>query len=140
MSIISVPHTNTLIAKGSERDLDYIEELVKSIDLPVSQVMIEARIVEASANFTRDMGIRWGGAAAFADTHAPFAGTVRGGDAGATTTNPSNNYAVNLPFTTPTSAFGGLGFSFASANFNIDVRIQAMEQQGRGKLFLLPRY
>ncbi len=80
MNIISVPHTNTLIAKGTERDLDYIEELIKTIDQPISQVMIEARIVEANANFTRDMGIRWGGAAAFGDTHAPFAGTVRGGE------------------------------------------------------------
>ena len=83
VNIISVPHTNTLIAKGTERDLDYIEELIKTIDQPISQVMIEARIVEANANFTRDMGIRWGGAAAFGDTHAPFAGVVRGGSAGA---------------------------------------------------------
>jgi type IV pilus secretin PilQ/predicted competence protein len=137
--IMSVPHTNTLIARGTERELNYIEELIKTIDQPVSQVMIEARIVEADASFTRDMGIRWGGGASFANTHAPFAGTVRGGDAGATTNNPTNNYAVNLPFTTATAAFGGLGFSFASTNFNIDVRIQAMEQQGRGKTISSPK-
>jgi type IV pilus assembly protein PilQ len=138
VNIISVPHTNTLIAKGTERDLDYIEELIKSVDQPISQVMIEARIVEADANFTRDMGIRWGGTVAFGDAYAPFAGTVRGGSAGATGTS-ENNYAVNLPFTTPTTAFGGLGFSFASANFNVDVRIQAMEQQGRGKTVSSPK-
>jgi len=136
VNIISVPHTNTLIAKGTERDLDYIEELVKSIDQPISQVMIEARIVEADANFTRDMGIRWGGSSSFANASGPFAGTIRGGDAGGGT---GSNYAVNLPLNALSSAFGGLGFSFASANLNIDVRIQAMEQQGRGKTISSPK-
>ncbi len=139
MNIISVPHTNTLIAKGTERDLDYIEELIKSIDQPISQVMIEARIVEANANFTRDMGIRWGGAAAFADTHAPFAGTVRGGDAGATW----DYRVIIMPSTCPLPLLQppleAWGSAFASTNFNIDVRIQAMEQQGRGKTISSPK-
>jgi type IV pilus assembly protein PilQ len=139
VNIISVPHTNTLIAKGTERDLAYIGELIKTIDQPISQVMIEARIVEADANFTRDLGIRWGGSTAFGDARAPYAGTIRGGDAGATKDNPTNNYAVNLPFTAAASAFGGLGFAFASTNLNIDVRIQAMEQQGRGKTISSPK-
>jgi type IV pilus assembly protein PilQ len=135
--IMSIPHTNTLIARGTERELDYIEDLIKTIDQPVSQVMIEARIVEASANFTRDLGIRWGGASSFADTTAPFAGTIRGGDAG--TGSTGSNYAVNLPLQATSTAFGGLGFAFASSNFNIDVRIQAMEQQGRGKTISSPK-
>jgi type IV pilus assembly protein PilQ len=138
VSIISVPHTNTLIAKGTERDLDYLEELIKIIDQPISQVMIEARIVEADANFTRDIGIRWGGVGTYANTFSPFAGTLRGGSAGASA-GSENNYAVNLPFTAVTAPFGGLGFSFASTNFNIDVRIQAMEQQGRGKTISSPK-
>ncbi len=135
VNIISVSHTNTLIAKGTERDLDYIEELVKSIDQPISQVMIEARIVEADANFTKDLGIRWGGSFAYANANAPYAGTIRGGEAG----QPGSNYAVNLPLATTSTAFGGLGFAFASTNLNIDARIQAMEQQGRGKTISSPK-
>ncbi|MGA3085412.1 MAG: type IV pilus secretin PilQ [Thermodesulfobacteriota bacterium] len=136
VNIISVPHTNTLIAKGTERDLDYIENLVKLIDQPISQVMIEARIVEADANFTRDMGIQWGGSSSFANASGPFAGTVQGG---AGTSGTGNNYAINLPLNSSSTAFGGLGFSFAAANLNIDVRIQAMEQQGRGKTISSPK-
>ncbi|MBI4764226.1 MAG: secretin and TonB N-terminal domain-containing protein, partial [Deltaproteobacteria bacterium] len=135
VSIISIPHTNTLIARGTERDLDYIEDLIKSIDQPVSQVMIEARIIEADANYTRDIGLRWGGGAALGNTLCPFAGTVRGGEAGV----QGSNYAVNLPLATTSQAFGGLGFAFASTNLNIDVRIQAMEQQGRGKTISSPK-
>jgi len=138
VNIIGVPHTNTLIAKGPERDLDYIEDLIRTIDQPISQVMIEARIVEADASFTRDLGIRWGGASSFANAYGPFAGTVRGGSAGATGTT-ENNYAVNLPLQSTSTAFGGLGFSFATTNLNLDARIQAMEQQGRGKTISSPK-
>jgi type IV pilus secretin PilQ/predicted competence protein len=136
--IMSVPQSNIIIARGPQKELDYIEGLIKTIDQPVPQVMIEARIVEADANFTRDMGIRWGGGAAFGDTHTPFAGTVRGGSAGGSGAT-ENNYAVNLPLQATSRAFGGLGFSFATTNFNLDVRIQAMEQQGRGKTISSPK-
>ena len=135
VSILSIPHTNVLVAKGVERDLNYIEDLIKTIDQPIPQVMIEARIVEADANFTRDLGIRWGGSYAFANTSAPYAGTVRGGEAG----QPGSNYAVNLPLAATSTAFGGLGFAFASTNLNIDARIQAMEQDGRGKTISSPK-
>lgn len=136
VSIISVPHTNTLIAKGTDRELDYLEDLIKSIDQPISQVMIEARIVEADANFTRDLGVQWGGASSFANAYGPYAGTIRGTGSA---TGAGNNYAVNLPLASSSTAFGGLGFSFASTNLNIDVRIQAMEQQGRGKTISSPK-
>jgi type IV pilus assembly protein PilQ len=135
VTLISVPHTNTLIVKGTERDVEYIGELIKAIDQPIPQVMIEARIVEADTNFTRDLGIRWGGSYSFANASAPFAGTVRGGDAG---TTPSN-YAVNLPLAATSTAFGGLGIAFAGANFNLDARLQAMEKEGRGRTISSPK-
>jgi len=137
VSIISVPQSNLIIARGPKREVDYIEDLIRKIDQPISQVMIEARIVEADANFTRDLGIRWGGAASFADAYTPFAGTIRGTESGGT--GAGNNYAVNLPLASTSTAFGGLGFAFATANFNLDVRIQAMEQQGRGKTISSPK-
>jgi type IV pilus assembly protein PilQ len=137
VTLISVPHTNTLIVKGTERDVDYIGELIRAIDQPIPQVMIEARIVEADTNFTRDLGIRWGGSYSFSNAGAPFAGTVRGGDAG-TGATPSN-YAVNLPLQATSAAFGGLGIAFAGTNFNLDARLQAMEQEGRGRTISSPK-
>jgi type IV pilus assembly protein PilQ len=138
VTLISVPHTNTLIVKGTERDVDYIGELIKAIDQPIPQVMIEARIVEAQTSFSRDLGVRWGGSYAFGNTSAPFAGTIRGGDAGIQGSN--SNYAVNLPFTnTASNVFGGLGIAFAGTNFNLDARLQAMEQEGRAKIISSPK-
>jgi type IV pilus assembly protein PilQ len=138
IDIISVPHTNTLIARGTERDLNYVEDLVRSIDHPISQVMIEARIVEANATFTRDLGIRWGGILPFSNASGPFAGTIKGGLL-SPTTDPGNNLAVNLPLAATSTAFGGLGFTFTSINFNLDARIQAMEKAGNGKTLSSPK-
>src|SRR4030042_576236 len=78
VNIMSISHTNMLIARGPEKELEYIGGLIKLIDQPISQVMIEARIVEADATFTRDLGVQWGGASSFANASGPFAGTIRG--------------------------------------------------------------
>ena len=139
LNIISVPNTNTLIAKGPERDLDYIEELIKSIDQPISQVMIEARIVEANANFTRDMGIRWGGTVAFGDAQAPFAGTVRGGSAGAIGNN-ENNYAVNLPFSTGQPPLEAWGSPLPQPILTSMFESRPWKNWDGEKSFLLPRF
>lgn len=133
--LLKIPHTNSILARGIQQDISFIEKLINEIDKPISQVMIEARIVEADANYSRELGIRWGGAYSFANATGPYAGTVRGGEAG----TPGSNYAVNLPFTTSAAAFGGLGFTFASTNLNIDARIQAMEKEGRGKTISSPK-
>ena len=53
--------TNTLIVKDIPSHVDEVVTLVKVLDKPIPQVMIEARIVEASTSFTRDLGVQWGG-------------------------------------------------------------------------------
>jgi len=53
--------TNTIIIKDIPRNVDEVVTLVKLLDKPIAQVMIEARIIEASTNFTRDIGVQWGG-------------------------------------------------------------------------------
>ncbi|WP_242678595.1 type IV pilus secretin PilQ family protein [Psychrobacter pygoscelis] len=52
--------TNTLIVKDVSESIQNIHELVEKIDIPVRQVMIEARIVSASDNFSKELGVRWG--------------------------------------------------------------------------------
>jgi type IV pilus assembly protein PilQ len=53
--------TNTLIVRDTEEGLAKARALVRAIDTPTPQVLIEARIVEASQSFTRSLGIQWGG-------------------------------------------------------------------------------
>lgn len=51
--------TNTIIMEDTAQNIEKAREIVKRFDTPVKQIMIEARIVDASTNFTRDLGVRW---------------------------------------------------------------------------------
>lgn len=58
---ISVDHrTNTLIVNDTAKKIDEIRKMVDLIDVPVKQVMIEARIVRATNSFSKDLGVKWG--------------------------------------------------------------------------------
>lgn len=54
--------TNIIIIRDVAEKLDEVRELLSRLDVPVRQVLIEARIVNVSTDFGRDLGIRWGGA------------------------------------------------------------------------------
>lgn len=59
-SVTSDKRTNTVIVNAVEQLIGDMEDLVKSIDVPERQVMIEARIIEASSDFSRSLGVSWG--------------------------------------------------------------------------------
>ncbi len=52
--------TNTLIVQDTSESIENVRALVAKIDIPVKQVMIEARIVSATDNFSKEMGVKWG--------------------------------------------------------------------------------
>src|SRR6266568_4712760 len=64
-SIAVDDRTNVLILRDVEANLNQIEELVHSLDTQTPQVLVEARIVEATSRYLRDVGIQWGGDASF---------------------------------------------------------------------------
>jgi type IV pilus assembly protein PilQ len=53
--------TNVMIVRDIGESLDDVEELVRTLDTQTPQVLVEARIVEATSQYTRDVGIQWGG-------------------------------------------------------------------------------
>ena len=57
--------TNTIIARDVAGNLTQIDELIHVLDTQTPQVLIEARIVEATSRYLRDAGIQWGGDASF---------------------------------------------------------------------------
>ena len=149
--------TNTLIVRDIDTSLTQIRALVKSLDTPTPQVLIEARIVEASQNFTRSLGIQWGGTLNFSPaTGAPIglffpnsvglsggetssvingSQTTVGGRTTNFTTNP--NYVVDLP---SASQNGSLGVSLGSVTglASLDLRLTAGEATGQGKVISAP--
>lgn len=150
--------TNVLIARDVAGNLAQIEELVNTLDTQTPQVLIEARIVEATSNYRRDIGIQWGGDLTFSPATAnptglafPAAIGVVGGGSDQTTptaglspftnTVPNPNFAVNLPATVGTGQGGALGLSFGSiANtVNLAVRLSAAEASGMLRIISSPR-
>ena len=152
--------TNTLIVSDVARNLALIEELVRNLDTQTSQVVIEARIVEARSTFVRQIGVQWGGTG-FADAahgnptglvfphnigvgggatdgKTPLEGLVRS-RSGTGAANP--NFAVNLPAAVGTGAGGALGLTLGSVAgaFNLNLRLSAMESTGQVRILSSPR-
>jgi len=142
--------TNVLIVKDVQEGLVRAEGLVRNLDAEIPQVLIESRIVEASSNFSRELGVQWGGNAGFAQTTGnptglifPNIAQVAGGAGGGPTTGTaaSPGYAVNLPAAIGQGAGGGLGFVFGSAGgaFNLNLRLSALENNGVVKTISAPK-
>ncbi len=141
--------TNTLIVKDIPRNVDDVLLLIKQLDKPTPQIMIEARIVEASLNFNRSLGVQWGGnykagAATGNPTGLQFPNSigVTGGPSMGAVPSGQGNYFVNMPAPAGAGTGGGaLGFSFGSLSkaFNLDLVLSALESTGEGKVISTPR-
>ena len=146
--------TNTLIVKDVQDSIIRAEGIVRNLDTQTPEVLIEARIVEASISFSREAGIQWGGnvslspatgnptglvfpnilkvAGAADDPAAPLAGLSG-------VTQP--NFAVNMPTAIGLNNGGGLGFVFGSAGgaAQLNLRLSAAENSGNLKTISSPR-
>jgi type IV pilus assembly protein PilQ len=143
--------TSTLIVKDIEEHVQAAEDVVRRLDVQLPQVLIEARIVEATTNFQREFGIQWGGnftmAPAFGNPTGlafPSILGVSGASEGGSTTGlltSSPNYAVNLPAAAGSGTGGALGLTLGSLGGagNINLRISAAESQGTVKVISAPK-
>ena len=141
--------TNTLIIKDIARNVDEVVSLIKLLDKPIAQIMIEARIVEASLNFSRSLGVQWGGTSSSDASHGnplgisfPNSVGITGGPTMGTTASGSGNYFVNMPAPAGAGTGGGaIGFTFGSISksLNLDLVLSALESTGEGKVISTPR-
>lgn len=150
--------TNMMIVRDVAGNLNQIESLVRSLDTQTPQVLVEARIVEATSRYLHDVGIQWGGDATFSPATGnptglafPSAVGVAGGASDAQTptaglspfaSNVANpNFAVNLPAVVGTGSGGALGLTFGSIDntINLAVRLSAAESSGMLRILSSPR-
>jgi type IV pilus assembly protein PilQ len=150
--------TNVLIARDIPANLDHVEELVRSLDTQTPQVLVEARIVEATSRYLRDVGIQWGGDVSFSEATGnptgiafPSRVSAAGGNYDTQTPTaglspfqrniPNPNFAVNLPATVGTGQGGALGLTFGSVDntINLGVRLSAAESSGMVRIVSSPR-
>jgi type IV pilus assembly protein PilQ len=128
--------TNTIIVKDVSGTVNEVLELIRSLDSQTRQVSIETRIVETSRTFLQELGVRWGGFVA-QDTGVKFPAKVAlTGRQGPTPVGGS--FAVDLPTITQPPALA-IGFSLISNSSVIDLELQALERNGRGRIISNPK-
>ncbi len=157
-AVFAEPRTNQLFVTDIPSRLEAVQEMIRKLDVPVRQVMIEARIVEASDSFSRSLGVKFGGS----DLRG-----IRGGDAGysigggnraafggsydavsattlerVSTLTSANTSFVNLPAASIGStdpARLALSLFSPTANRFLDLEISALQADGKGKVVASPR-
>jgi type IV pilus assembly protein PilQ len=150
--------TNTLLLQDTADRLADVRRLVTTLDIPVKQVLIEARIVIVTNDFERDLGARFGVTATRANgTNGLYetTGTAAGTDQGIssalsnlttngtvypvslpTGTNAINRYNVNLPVATPA---GSIALGILGSDFLVDLELSAAQVENRGTVISSPR-
>jgi len=134
--------TNTLIIKDTKDSVNNIKRLIATIDKPVEQVLIAARIVEATDNFSRELGISWGGqvTGGSGNVKHTVGSQVQDPLNPNTGVNPGG-FLVDLPAVVGTGSGGIIGFSIGALNnaFNLDLELSAAEADKKIKILSNPR-
>ncbi len=145
--------TNTLLLQDTSDRLADIRRLVATLDIPVRQVRIEARVVIVSDQFSRELGVRFGVNATTTNIGGsdgqgflsnrgldagdsavlfPGANDPRGGlEIG----EAAERYMVNLPVANPA---GALALTFLDSDFIVDLELSAAQAEGRGEIVSQP--
>lgn len=110
--------TNKLIARDTARNIAQLRKLLKEVDTPTKQVLIDARVVSATDKFERDMGLNWNFSNPAANTQ-----TTAGG--------------VNLG--TPQKNFLGMTFGLLNSSYLVDLEISASQVEGTSEIISSPR-
>lgn len=160
-SVIFEPRTNQLFVSDTPSKLEEIQNMIAKIDIPVRQVLIEARIVEANDKFGRSLGVKLGvndlrgqqggipgysvGGGNYVTVGGNYAGIGAQTNQGVTASY-NNTQFINLPANTSSDAFSGsnaatvaLSLFSATANRFLNLELSALESDGKGKVVSSPR-
>ena len=139
-SVIVDDRTNSIILTETQDRINQLRRLLEQIDIPVKQVLIEARIVKASDSFKRESGIRWGSAGdiTMGDDNASLLygnnletiGALRAGEV------PADNLIVDLG--TSSGRTGGIAFGTVDSDFLLDLELELYGSEGTGETISRP--
>jgi len=138
--------SNTLIVRDIQRGIDNARELVRRLDVQTAQVLIESEIVEATANFARDLGIQWGYKSSIGPqtgqlTGANFPGTIGLGGSGLGTASNGIPFLADFPAAVTPGNGSALDLALGSIDGSqaLDLRLTALESEGKAKIISRPR-
>ncbi len=144
-SVTADDRTNTLLVQETAEKLEEIRQLVARLDIPVRQVMIESRVVIATDNFARELGVRFGynrlqvneNKGNFNEIFGSQRGTLKGEDYWGTTIDDTVPLMVDLPAVNATSGINFLVGKIGS--YLLQLELTAMQEEGRGEILSNPR-
>lgn len=141
--------TNTLIIRDTASSIEEIRRAIQIFDVPVKQVLIEARVVSATATVGRELGIRWGGNINSGSSYPPIvaSGSLESTQSIGSALNQSagteyemsypNALAVNLPTSNPNA--GSFAIGVAAFNYALDLELSALESSGKAEVISQPK-
>ena len=144
-SVVVDERTNSIVVTDTAAKLAEIRDLIEKVDIPIRQVMIEARIVIASSNIDQQLGIRWGGG--YLNVDGDKFTSVAGDTASVTSLN-SQMIGGSSPVQMPTAPFVDLGVSartsgfavgFTSTDLFLTAELSALEASGEGEVVSQPK-
>jgi type IV pilus assembly protein PilQ len=138
--------TNTLLVQDTSDKLADIRRLVQTLDVPVKQVLIEARIVVVSDTFERDLGAKFGvstaqqngpgGLLAVTGNGLGANQIINGGLGTLPATTLDNRYQVNTP---AANTNGSIGISLLGGSYLVDLELSAAQNEGKSETISSPR-
>jgi type IV pilus assembly protein PilQ len=146
-SVISEARTNQLFVTDIPSKLEQVQQLIAKLDIPARQVLIEARIVEATDTFGKSLGVKLGGfgSASSGSTTVgvgtSYSNATIASGASTSTVDTSGTF-VNLPATTQNgydAATFAVSIFSSAANRFLNLEISALEADGKGKVVSSPR-
>jgi type IV pilus assembly protein PilQ len=146
-SAIVDDRTNSLLLKDTAENLRQVKNLVEKLDIPVRQVLIDSRIVVASNDFTKNLGVRFGASGSSETAGLGFSGSSSdlsiGADGDSVTPNAdlSDSLNVDLPAVLDGANAATFGLALAKLPFNsvLELELSAMQVEGQGEVISTPR-
>ncbi len=135
--------TSSVIIKDVEQKHEEYENLIRALDVATPQVSIDAKIVEVTTEFQKELGIQWGMLWEPPDTRLQLGGpwSRRVDYSAAPVFDTENPLMVSLPAVDAVSKGGAIGLGYISASqvFALDMQLSAMESTGQGKVISNPK-
>jgi type IV pilus assembly protein PilQ len=153
-SIAVDDRTNTLLVTDTAQRLQDIRRMVRTLDIPIKQVLIESRIVVVNDDFSRDLGVRLGvtGDDVSDDRIVVYSGNGEAsnnylssitdalndptGQTPVELPSLANRYNVNVPISNPAGRFS---LAVLGEDYLVDLELTALEAEGRGEIVSTPR-
>lgn len=140
-SVIIDERTNSVILTDTEDKIEAFKLLIRQIDIPIRQVLIEARLVTAGTDFARDLGIQWSGGY-IEDNNDGGVHYVAGNTANDLDFNENTGILsgdFGLVDLGAAGSTGDIAFGYVTDNFLIDLELSALESEGYGEVISQPK-